>query len=279
VYSADELIDGILNCSQIPPGKRRREIQRELHSHIEDFVLAARQAGHGQDEIKNDEIKKDEIEKLVLAHFGDPGQIARGFAWVYRHERRRLRVFVYTLSTVLLASSLFAAILAIQGSLALGFGTPLMNVFASRHTVIEALDIFTSVAVYLGLISLESLFKSHPLQKASFLLMAIIAILVVACGATGLHIAFLVFGLVNGVFFRTVQRLVAPKAARAGIVAICFLLAGFISALMWSPGSHIYLVASCASWLAMGAGYLLMTDLAARVDGALLNRLQRIQKG
>ncbi|MGA3186721.1 MAG: permease prefix domain 1-containing protein [Bryobacteraceae bacterium] len=263
MHSADELIDGILSCSQIPPGKRRREIQRELRTHIEDFVVAAREAGYGQ----------DEIEKLALAHFGDPGQIARGFAWVYRHERRRLRVFAYALSTVLLASSLFAGILAIQAGLALGFGTPLTTVFASRHTAMQALDILASVGAYLGLISLEGLFKSHPFQKAVFLLMAIIAMLVVACGAAGLHITFLIFGLVNGVFFRTVQRFVAPKVARAGIVAVCFLLAGFISALVWSPGSHIYLVASCASWLSMGAGYLLMSDLAARVDRALLNGL------
>ena len=81
--AADQLIDSIVNSSQIPSGKRRGEIQRELRSHIEDFVVAAREAGRDQ----------DEIEKLVLANFGDPGQIAQGFAWVYRHERRRLRGF------------------------------------------------------------------------------------------------------------------------------------------------------------------------------------------
>jgi hypothetical protein len=269
VHSADELIDGILNCSQIPPGKRRSEIQRELRSHVEDFVAAARESGRGH----------DEIEKLVLAHFGDPSQIARDFAWVYRHERRRLRVFVYTLSIVLLASTLFAAILATQAGLAFGFGTPVMSVFASRHTVIEALDILMSVAAYLGLVWLEDLFERHRFQKAAFLLVAIMAVLMVACRTAGLHINFLVFGLVNGVFFRAVQRFVTPKAARAGIVVICFLLAGFISALIWSPGSNIYRVASCASWLAMGAGYLLMTDLAARLDAVLVNSLQRIQEG
>lgn len=267
MHPADELIDGILNCSQIPPGKRRREIQRELRSHIEDFVVAAREDGRGQ----------DEIEKLVLAHFGDPSQIARGFAWVYRHERRRLRVFVYTLSTVLLASTLFAAILTMQAGLAFGFGTPVMNVLASRHTVIEALDILMSVAAYLGLVSLEGLFERHPFQKAAFLLVAIVAVLTVVCGAAGFHITFLVFGIVNGVFFRAVQRFITPKVARAGIVAVCFLLAGFISALMWSPVSNLYRVASCASWLTMGAGYLLMTDLAARLDAALVNSFQRIQ--
>jgi len=110
--AADELIDCIVNSSEIPSGKRR-EIQRELRSHIEDFVGAAREAGRGQ----------DEIEKLVLANFGDPGQITQDFAWVYRHERRTLRAFAFTISTVLLASSLLAAILAMQAGLALGFGT------------------------------------------------------------------------------------------------------------------------------------------------------------
>src|ERR1700685_209393 len=127
--ASDELIDSIVNSSQIP-GMRRHEIQRELRCHIEDFVLAAREAGRAP----------EEIEQLVLANFGDPRQIAQGFAWVYRHERRTLRVFSYTLSTVLLASSLLAAILTMQTGLALGFGTSVMKVLASRHTVIEALD-------------------------------------------------------------------------------------------------------------------------------------------
>ena len=114
---AEELIDRIVRSSQVPSGKRQREIQRELRAHIEDFIVAARQAGRDQ----------DEIDQLVLANFGDPGHIARGFAWVYRHERRRLRVFAYTLSTMVLASSLLVAILVTQAGLALSFGTPIAN--------------------------------------------------------------------------------------------------------------------------------------------------------
>src|SRR3984957_17225951 len=179
--AADELIACIVNSSRIPSRMRRRDIERELRCHIEDFVLAAREAGCGQ----------DEIEKLVLANFGDPGQIAQGFAWVYRHERRRLRVFAYALSTVLLASSLLAAILAMQAGLAFGFGTPIMRMLAGRHTVIEALDILASVAVYLGLTVLENLFESHPFQKAAFLLTGVLALLMVSCAWAGLHIGFL----------------------------------------------------------------------------------------
>jgi hypothetical protein len=269
VHSADELIDSIVNYPLIPPGKRRREIQRELRSHVEDFVAAAREAGRSQ----------DEIEELVLAHFGDPGQIAQGFAWVYRQERRRLRVFAYTLSTVLLASSLFAAILAMQAGLALGFGTPIINVLASRHTAIEALDIVASVAAYLGLILFESLFEKRPFQKTVLLLAVIFTVLTESGAAAGLHMTFLTFGLVNGVFLRTVQLFVTSKAARVAIVAVCFPPVGLFLASRWAPISHLDPAAICASWLAMGVGYLMMTELAARVDAALLEGLQRTRAG
>ena len=263
--AADRLLDGIVNASQIPSGKRRREVQRELRCHIEDFVIAARAAGHG----------RDEIEKLVLAHFGDPAQIAQNFAWVYRNERRMLRTFAYTLSTVLLASCLAAAVLAIQAGLAFGFGTPVVTVLASRHTVIEALDILGSVAAYLGLISLENIFESRRFPKAAFLLTAIVAILILSCAVAGLPMAFLVFGLLNGVFFRAVQLFAAPKAVRFGIVAVCFPLAGVVLVLLRSPASPGALAATCVSWFVMGTGYQLMAQFAARVDQALLHRLQR----
>jgi len=269
VRAADELIDRIVNSSQIPSAKRRGEIQRELRSHIEDFVDAAREAGRDQ----------DEIEKLVLANFGDPRQIAQGFAWVYRQEQRRLRVFAFALSIVLLASSLLAAILAMQAGLAFGFGTPIMKVLASRHTVIEALDILASVAAYLGVISLENLFERYRFQKAAFLFTAILTVIMVSCAAAGWHVSFLFFGLVNGLFSRAVQLFVTPKVARAGIVVVCFSLAGLASALLRSPVSHAALAATCASWLAMGGGYQLMTHLAERVDAALVNGLERIYAG
>jgi hypothetical protein len=261
---AEELIDRIVNSPRIPSG-RRKEIQRELRSYIDDFVTAARDAGHDQ----------KEIEKLVLATFGDPDQIGKGFAWVYRHERRSLRAVAFALSTLLLASALFAAILAVQTGLALGFGTPVMEVLASRHTAIQALDILASVAAYLCVTLLEKLFKSHHFPKAAFLLTLIGGVLIGSCAAAGLHTSFLLFGLVVGLFFRAVQLFVTPKAARFGIVVVSFPAAGLVLALLRSPLSPGALAATCASWLAMGIGYQLVTHLASRVDAALLNGLQR----
>jgi hypothetical protein len=268
VRVADELIASIVKCSRVP-SVRRREIQRELRSHIEDFVVAAREAGRDQ----------DEIERAVLSNFGDPGQIAQDFAWVYRHERRRLRILAYTLSTVILAGSLLAGVLAMQAGLAFGFGAPIVKVVASKHTLIEALDILASVIAYLGLTSLEDLFESHAFQKAAFLLAAVCTILIVACAAAAWHPTFLLYGLVNAVFFRAIQLFVTPKVARVGIVVICFPLAGLAFAMLRMPVSDVSLAPTCASWLVMGVGYQLMTHLAARVDAALLSGLQRIQDG
>ena len=264
--AADQLVENIVNSSQIPSGRRRLDVQRELRSHIEDFMLAARAAGRDD----------DEIEGLVLANFGDPGQIARGFAWVYRHERRVLRIFVFVLSTVVLASLLSATILAMQAGVAFGRGIPILNVLASRHTVIEALDILSSVAAYVGVTSLERLFDSRQFQKATGLLTLILTVAIASCAAAGVHAPYLIFGFVNGVFFRAIQVFITRRMARIGIVVACFALAGVVSSQLWSPGLQYAAAVNCASWLVMGAGYQLMTDLAARVDSAMLNGLQRV---
>ena len=264
--ATDELIHGIVTCSQIPSVRLRREIQRELRTHMEDFAAAARKAGH----------QEQEIEILLRSHFGDPRQIAEDFAWVYRYDRRKLLIFSYAASTLLIASSLLLAILAIQTGLAAGFGTPVREMLAIRHTVIEALDMLACVAVYLAVTSLESLFESYFFQKAALLLTGLIAVLIVGCTLARLHIAFLVYGLIAGVFLRVARLFVPSKTARAGIVLLCFALAGLAFALQRSPASVAGTMATCASWLALGAGYLVMTDVAPRVDASLRNALQRI---
>ncbi len=51
-----------------------------------------------------------------------------------------LRVAVFLLSTLARSEYAFAAILAMQAGVYIGFGAPVLKVVASRH-VIEALDI------------------------------------------------------------------------------------------------------------------------------------------
>jgi hypothetical protein len=263
---AEELINCVVDSSQIPTGKRRQAVLYELRSHLEDLVVAAREAGQTD----------DEIEKLVVAHFGDPAHIAEGFAWVYRRERAMLRISVFLLSTVAVASLLMPAIFALQAGVAIGFGIPVLNVLASRHTAIETLDVVFTVTAYTGFVALEKLFSRNQFPKALALLALAFAVVMGASVIAKYRAAFLVFGFVNGVFFRAIQVFMKSRMAQTGIALAGFALFGFISFEVMPSRFQYALAASCASWLVMGAGYRLMADLVARVDAALSNGLQRI---
>ncbi|PWU10076.1 MAG: hypothetical protein C5B51_04950 [Terriglobia bacterium] len=266
MYAADELVDQIVNSSQIPSGKRRQEIQRELRSHIEDLVEAARETGRDDDEIK----------KMVVASFGDPAQIAGAFAWVYRRERAIMRVCMFLLSSLAVTSLMLPPILALQAGIAIGFGTSVSNVLASPHTVIETLDVLFTITTYTGLVALEELFERNRSFKALALLVLAFAVLMGGCATVGFRVRFLVFGLVNGSFFRTCQVFIKSGTARTGIVVAGLALFGLISFEVMPFRFHHALMATGASWLVMGAAYRQMPDVVSRIDAALFQCLQRI---
>jgi hypothetical protein len=261
--AADALIEEIVASSQIPSGKRRREVVRELRSHIDDFVLDARGAGH----------REDEIERMILANFGDPRQVGRDFAWVYRRERALLRLCVFALSTLAVASLSAVGTLMVQAGVAAGFGIPFLRTLGTRHTIIEAADIFATVAAYVGILSLERLFGRRRFPKAIAGLSLIFAILLGCFAAAGAGAPFLIFGFANAIFLRSVQVMWKAQAARLGAALVCF---GLFGVWLWarSPGFQYSVTASLVSWLVMGLGYQVMTGLAMRMDRGLSDRLQ-----
>jgi hypothetical protein len=248
------LIDEIVNSAQIPSESRRREVLRELQAHIEDFVLCARGAGHTE----------EEAERLALAHFGDPRQIALQFGWVYRKQRAMLRVSAFFLSSTAVAAAIAAIVMSLQAALAIGLGVPLVHLFSARHTMIEAGDILASAIAYLGLLSLEKSYDRLHFTRAAAALSAIFALLIVLFRIAGAPWPVLLFGLAVALFLRTMQALLKSPTARGGVVLACFALFGRIS---FGPFSM-------ASWLVMGAGYLAMAHVGARLDSALFRRLQ-----
>ena len=266
MQAADKLVDLVVNLSRVPWGKRRCEIQRELRSHIEDFVEAARAGGHGD----------DEIEKMVVASFGDPAQIAGAFAWVYRWERAAAGAGLFLLSSVAVTSLMLGAVLALQAAMAIGFGTPLQKVLASPHTAIEALDIFFTVITYTGLVALERLFDRNRSVKALTLLAVAFAVLTAVGMAVNYRAPFLAFGVVNGAFFRTTQVFVKTGMARTSIVAAALAVLGAISFPAMTFRFPYALAATCASWLTMAAAYRQMPNAVARMDATLWRCLQRM---
>jgi hypothetical protein len=264
--AADKLVEQVVNSSQVPRGKRLHEIQRELRSHIEDFVEAARERGHGD----------DEIEKMVVASFGDPAQIAGAFAWVYRWERAAARAMLFLLSSAAVTSLMLGAVLTLQAGMAIGFGTPIRNVLASPHTAIEALDILFTVITYTGLVAVERLFDRNRSVKALALLAVAFAVLMTARMTVNFHAPFLVFGMVNGAFFRMIHVFVKTGTARTGIVAVALVVFCAIVFPAMTFRFPYALAATCASWLAMAAAYRQMPDAVARMDAALWRHLQRM---
>jgi len=264
--AADELVDRIVNGSQIPSGKRRQQIQRELRCHIEDFVLAARADG------RDDE----EIAKMAVANFGDPAEIAEAFAWVYRRERTVAHACVFVLSSLAVTGMMLAGVLGVQAGIAFGLGTPVLNVLAGWHTAIEALDILCTVTTYAGLVSLERLFESNRSLKALGSLAVAFAVLMGICVTLDFHAPFLVFGVANGAFFRTIQMLIKSELTRTGIIAAGIALVGFISFERMPFRYEYALAVTCVSWVVMGAAYRQMPDAVARMEAALDRCWQRI---
>jgi hypothetical protein len=261
MHSVDELVEKIVSYSQIPSGRRRLEIARELRAHIEDFALIAREAGHSE----------EEIHRLVLANFGEPREIAQEFARVYRRERAILRVSAFLLSTLVAASFISAAVLALQASMAIGLGVPILRVFGSSHLTLETFYLLSTAAAYVGLISLEKLFHSARLGKAIALLALILTIAGAGLAVANAHPGILIAGSLSGVLLRLIQAALANGVVRVVALMVCFALFGFVSAssqsLVWRPEIVLRLLV----WAAIGICCHLMTHLAARMDRALLN--------
>jgi hypothetical protein len=228
-------------------------VLRELRAHVEDFVSAGRLSGRSE----------EDIERLLVERFGDPRQIARQFAWVYRRERAALHLGAFLISTVLVSVAISAAAIAMQAGIAFGFGAPMLRIFGSRHTAIEALDILATAAAYVGLVSLGRFF-GRPFAVLAVVTGGLVAVFAV----TGLPARFVLFGFANGAMLRCVQIAVRHPAARLGAVLACFAVLG---AVFFHP-SWSGFMATAASWSIMGAAYYLMTHVAARVDRALLGR-------
>src|SRR5262245_1612551 len=252
--AAERLIDEIIAASRIPFARRRRQVLGELQAHMEDFVSARRQSGRSEAESKHQ----------LMERCGHRQQIARQFAWVYRRERAALDIGAFLISTVLVSLVISAAAIAIQAGMAFGFGAPVLGVFVSRHTAIEALDILATAAAYVGLISLGR-FVGRPLAVLAAVAAGLLAVFV----AVGLAPQFILFGFANGALLRGIQVAVRHPAARLGAVLACF---GVLGAVFFHPSSSA-LAVSATNWLIMGSAYHVMTHVAGRVDRALLGRL------
>ncbi|HYL99933.1 MAG TPA: hypothetical protein VEZ90_13345 [Blastocatellia bacterium] len=154
--SQDILIRNILDCSGIVGRRARREVERELQSHVEEIVEEARAKG----------CDDREIERIIRLRMGNPEEIAGGFARVYRPERTILRAVEFVLLGAISISIILASAYVVEVLIAIGMGVPTSGVLSSGHLPTEP-AFFGGLAIgYLALYFSVRLFGTHRTVKS-----------------------------------------------------------------------------------------------------------------
>jgi hypothetical protein len=182
------------------------------------------------------------MKHLLVERSGDRRQFAR----VYRREHATLDLGALLISAVLVSLVISAAEIVMQAAIEFGFGAPMLRVFGSRQTPIEALDILATAAAYVGLIGLGRF--SDPRWVTCRCCRGTARRLRAAASRRSLSCPDLPTPRCGEAFK---SRFAAVLACFA-VMAAAFLTTG--------------------SWLVMGSAYHLLTHVP-RVDRALMGRL------
>ena len=259
MHIADDLIEQIVGSCQVPSGKKRLEIERELRAHVEDFVLVAREAGHSDQDIR----------RLLIANFGNPREIAEDFATVYRRERAIQRLSIFLLGTLTAASLISAVVLGLQAATAISLGIPVSRVFGGQHVKLETLYILCTVAAYVGVLCLEKAFDQFRMRKAMATAASICSVLCLIFSRVGVPPEMIAAAFVSGALLRTIQIILKGRLARLSAATAFFGLIGAVSACRQWPAIEPESVVRLVTWLAIGVCGYLMTSLSKRLDRAL----------
>ena len=131
----DDVVARIVSLAKLPGTGCRREIERELRTHLEDMIAEAQSQGY------SDPL----IQRMLAVRLGNPEEVASAFACVYRRERLLRSVFCWV---ALFISSLIAVAVvvgSIQSVAAVFTGAAFESLSADIRR-----EIFGLVAIVLG---------------------------------------------------------------------------------------------------------------------------------
>jgi hypothetical protein len=262
--NADHLIEQIVRASRLANSGRRQDVGRELRAHLEDFAEAAR--GQGRTDT--------EIQALIRERFGDPAEIAEGFAWVYRRDRALRQTWAFALAILAAAAAGAAILFPLQVAFRAGIGADAPAMMGVEHLTLESIYLLGTMGAYLGIVSLERRFRLHALEKSVAAILAIFAVLGAALALTVGHAAVMLMAFASGVAVRLAEVCCRRAGTRAFAVIAAFAAAGLLASLRLplalSPPAVSLLLLRLAVWIAIGLSSQCMTGLALRVDRALL---------
>ncbi len=119
----DDIVPRVISLCRVPSARRRREIEKELHAHVEDIAEEARSQGY-------DELS---VRRIVEARFGKPHEVAAAFASVYAPER--VARWVVGLATLVIASLVAVGLVigSVQSIAAICTATSIASSFRYIH--------------------------------------------------------------------------------------------------------------------------------------------------
>jgi hypothetical protein len=88
----DHIVSRVILLAKLPGNKRRREIEKELRTHLDDLTEQVRSQGYDE----------EAAARIVRMRFGEPQEIAAAFASVYAPERWARQILQ---ATILFAAS------------------------------------------------------------------------------------------------------------------------------------------------------------------------------
>jgi hypothetical protein len=260
----DALVKKIIRSSTISSSDAKSEIESELRSHLDDIIEEARANGC------NDR----QIEELLLSRFGDPEEIARQFAGVYRPANRIVRAAEVMLLVIGSLTLVLVFTGAAQAVVAVSVGLPASSVLTPGHAKAEFGALAGLAIGYLAICFSARLFPSAIRLKSVLLIAAGFCLVGAALQALippqGLVFGF---GLACAVLLRAVEALFSGKLMRIiGIAAVLSIGADFMPTCLRSASDPATLLEIIPIGLSVAVACQLLAAIARAFDRRQLRR-------
>jgi len=259
--SSDNLVRQIISKSRIVSAARRRELAKELSSHIEDMADELGAAGHDE----------ASIQEIVSQRFGHPEEIARAFAETCRTEQ--IAAYIGIVFALVAASlvAVGATISTINFCVAIWSGSLSAAIKGIGGNLVGFLVLtWGYVGIYLG----ERLFRNRLLPAVT------VNVLLFLLAALGFHhlapghgsaalVAFVCAGMVR-ILQRSNIRFI--WCAGTAVPLLCAWL--LVGPIVQSSGPLASWKMGLIVWLGMTLSCLTMTFLTNFFDRKMFTRLQ-----
>jgi hypothetical protein len=230
----DDIVPRVISLCRVRSARRRREIEKELHAHVEDIAEEARSQGYDD----------AAVGRIVELRFGKPHEVAAAFASVYAPDR----VARCVVGLGILAIVSFVAVVLVIGSV-----QSIVAICAARSIAASFRYIrwesFGFAAIVLGYCSLYLGERLFPASLAKALLPS--ATLIFCVGAVVFwvapgHVALPLIAFTCAAFGRLLQSVDIPLVWLAGIAGPLLIAWAFFGPFV--PGRGQFL---CLVWLGL----------------------------